>query len=180
MRNKVRLACFLFVLLGLSSLHSIEAPVASEKINWISLEEALVLNKNNPKHFLIDLYTDWCGWCKVMDRETYSEQDIADFINENFYAIKFNAEQKEPVTLNEHTFKFIPSGRRGYHELAAALTKNQLTYPNTVFLTSDFQVLQAIAGYLKPAQMKPIIKYMGEGHYTKTPWEDFSKSFTSL
>lgn len=150
-------------------------PVAEAKVNWLSWEEALVLHEKTPKKLLIDLYTDWCGWCKVMDNNTYSKVEIANYINENFYAIKFNAEQTEPVEFNGHTFKFIPSGRRGVHELAAALTKNQLSYPTTVFMDEELRIIQPIAGYLKPEQMEPILLYIGDNHYTSTNWEDFKK-----
>ena len=164
---------FVFVLL------SSHAPVPESKVDWITFEEAIEMHKDNPKKLLIDLYTDWCGWCKVMDRETYSNQIIADYINQNFYPVKFNAEQKESVTFKGTTFKFVASGRRGYHELAAALTRNKLSYPTTVFMDEELRILQAMAGYLKPNQMEPIVKYMGDGHYKDTPWAEFQKNHKS-
>lgn len=160
-------------------LSASNAPAPDSKVNWITFDEAMKLHEENPKKLLIDLYTDWCGWCKVMDRETYNNQIIADYINQNFYAIKFDGEQKEPVEFRGTTFKFIPSGKRGYHELAAALTRNKLSYPTTVFMDEELRILQAMAGYLKPKQMEPIIEYMGDGHYEKTPWTDFQKNHKS-
>jgi thioredoxin-related protein len=154
-------------------------PVESEKVEWITFEEAIELHKENPKKLLIDLYTDWCGWCKVMDRETYSNAMLSSYINENFYPVKFNAEQKESVEFVGHTFKFIPSGRRGVHELAAALTNNQLSYPTTVFMDEDLRIIQPIAGYLKPKQMEPILNFIGDDHYKTIPWEDFKKEYKS-
>lgn len=151
-------------------------PVETEEIKWLTFEEAIELHKENPKKILIDLYTDWCGWCKVMDKNTYSKSEIAKYINENFYPVKFNAEQKEPVEFRGHTFKFVPSGRRGVHELAAALTNNKLSYPTTVFMDEQLRIIQPIAGYLKPDQMEPILLYIGGSHYTSTKWEDFKKN----
>ncbi len=161
------------------ALSASNAPAPESKVNWITFEEAIKLHENKPKKLLIDLYTDWCGWCKVMDRETYSNQIIADYINQNFYAVKFDGEQKEPVEFKGTTFNFVPSGRRGYHELAAALTRNKLSYPTTVFMDEELRILQAMAGYLKPNQMEPIVEYMGGGHYEKTPWTDFQKNYKS-
>ena len=103
------------ILIGVSSFR----PIENEKVNWLTFEEAIALHEKEPKKLLIDLYTDWCGWCKVMDRNTYSQADIASYINENFYPVKFNAEQKEPVEFRGHTFEFVAQGRRGVHELAA-------------------------------------------------------------
>ncbi|MEQ9230222.1 MAG: thioredoxin family protein, partial [Cyclobacteriaceae bacterium] len=74
----------------------------SQEIQWVSFEEAVELSKKEPRKLLIDLYTDWCGWCKRMDRDTYSQPEIIKAINENFYAIKFNAEQPEPVEFAGH------------------------------------------------------------------------------
>lgn len=165
----------IFSALLISSISSWKT-VDTSDVQWLTIEEAISLNKENPKKILIDLYTDWCGWCKVMDRETYGKSNIANYINENFYPVKFNAEQKEDVVMNGHTFKYIPQGRRGVHELAAALTNNKLSYPTTVFMDEKFQIIQPIAGYLKPLQMEPILVYIGGDHFRNEAWDDFVKN----
>ena len=63
------------------------------KIKWLTIEQAYALNQKEPRKMVIDVYTDWCGWCKVMDRETFSKPAIAEFVNKNYYAVKLNAEQ---------------------------------------------------------------------------------------
>lgn len=153
--------------------------VADAHVNWLTFEEAIALHNDNPKKLLIDLYTDWCGWCKVMDRETYSNPTLSAYINENFYPVKFNAEQKESVEFDGHTFNFIPSGRRGVHELAAALTNNQLSYPTTVFMDEELRIIQPIAGYLKPHQMEPILQFIGDDYYKSVAWADYKKDHKS-
>lgn len=146
------------------------------EVEWLTFEEAIALHEENPKKLLIDLYTDWCGWCKVMDRETYSKTEIANYINKNFYPVKFDAEQKEVVEFNGSTFKYVASGRRGVHELAAALTNNKLSYPTTVFMDEELRIIQPIAGYLKPNQMEPILLYIGGDHFKDTDWAEFKKN----
>ncbi len=168
---------FLFLVLGLVSAK--EPEKTQSEINWVTFEEAVELNKENPKMILIDLYTDWCGWCKKMDRDTYSRQEIIDYVNDKFYAVKFNAEQKEDVHFNGHTLKYVPSGKRGYHELAAALTRNQLSYPTTVFMDEKLQIIQPIPGYLDAKTFDTISRYMGEEKYKDTPWEEYQKSYES-
>ena len=148
----------------------------TEEVRWLTFEEAIALHEENPKKLLIDLYTDWCGWCKVMDKNTYSKAEIANYINKNFYPIKFNAEQKEEVVFNGHTFEFVPSGRRGYHQLAAALTNNKLSYPTTVFMDEELRIIQPIAGYLKAEQMEPILLYIGDDHFKTTKWDEFNRN----
>ena len=76
----------------------------NEKINWISIAQLNELYAKNPKPVLIDIYTDWCGWCKEMDRTTYKHDKLANYINEKYYAVKFNAEQKESITFNNKTY----------------------------------------------------------------------------
>ncbi|MCP4458036.1 MAG: thioredoxin, partial [Cytophagales bacterium] len=92
--------------------------------------------------------------------------------------VKFNAEQRESIQFDGHTFKFIPSGKRGYHELAAGLTQNKLSYPTTVFMDEQNRIIQPIAGYMKPAQLHPILKFIGEDHFKNTSWENYQKIYT--
>ena len=151
----------------------------NNEIDWISFEEAVSRTEVNPKMILIDLYTDWCGWCKKMDRDTYSRKEIVSYVNEKFYAVKFNAEGSQEVNFRGYTFKFVPSGRKGYHELAAALTQNKLSYPTTVFLNEEFQIIQPIPGYLDALSFDVISRYMGDGKYKNIGWEEFQKSYQS-
>ncbi len=169
---------YLFVLAILLTLSSFDLP-RTQEVKWLTFEEAIALHEQNPKKLLIDLYTDWCGWCKVMDKNTYSKAEIANYINENFYPVKFNAEQKESVEFRGHTFNYVAQGRRGVHELAAALTRNKLSYPTTVFMDEELRIIQPVAGYLKPEQMEPILLFIGEDHFKTTPFEDFKKNHKS-
>ncbi len=149
----------------------------AQELKWYSFEEAVALSKENPKKLLIDIYTDWCGWCKKMDAEAYSNEHLVKYISEHYYPVKFNAEQREDVEFNDHTFKFVSSGRRGVHELAVALTNNQLSYPTTVFMDEEFRIIQPIAGYYKAKDFHPILEYFGENIYTDTSWEEFQKDY---
>ena len=147
------------------------------KVKWISFEEAVAKTKENPKKLFIDVYTDWCGWCKVMDKNTFSHPVIAEYLNENFYPVKLDGEGKEDITFNGHTFKFVESGRRGYHELAAAIMNGKLSYPTVVFMDENLRIIQPLPGYQKPEQFDPILKFIGGDHYKNVPWKDFQKTY---
>ena len=94
-------------------------------VDWITFDAAVSSSKVEQKKIFIDVYTDWCGWCKKMEATTFSDPEVAALLQKEFYPVKFNAEQREPITFNDHTFKFIPRGTKGYHELAAALLNNK-------------------------------------------------------
>src|SRR5688572_29982366 len=156
-----------------------KTPKAEEQVKWISFEEAVKKSKTEKRPVFIDVYTDWCGWCKVMDKNTFNDPEVAKLLNENFYAVKFDAEQKEDITFNGNVFKFVPSGSKGYHQLAAVLLNNQLSYPTVVFLTENFEMIQPLAGYRKAPEFHKIAQFIGEGHYKTVKWADWETRYAS-
>ncbi len=166
------------MLTSMSSLKNASGP-AEDGVKWISFQQALKNSKTEKRPVFIDVYTDWCGWCKVMDKNTFGDPAVARLLNEKFYAVKFNGEQKEDVVFDGKTFKFVPSGSKGYHELAAALMNNKLSYPTVVFLDEDFRMIQPIAGYRKADEFHPIVQFIGEGHYKTTKWEEWQSLYKS-
>lgn len=125
---------------------------------------------------LIDTYTDWCGWCKKLDQDTFSNPVITEILNNKFYAVKFDAEGKEPVTFLGITF--INDGKAGRtHQLAVALLKGQLSYPNIVFFNEKAQFLANVPGYRSAKEMEVLLSYFAEKVYDKQSFQDFEKTF---
>ncbi len=153
---------------------------AKGMIEWIDITDLEDKLEAEPRKVIIDLYTDWCGWCKKMDRTTYKHKDIAKYVNEKYYAIKFNAESKKPIKVAGQEFKFIPRGRRGAHELAITLLEGRMSYPSTVILDNDLSKLTIIPGYVDAPKMDKILRYFGDGHQDKgVNWQVFDKQFKS-
>lgn len=177
------LSVFVLVL-SLVISNTANAQEGHKEIEWLSFEEAMAKNEKEPKLILIDFYTDWCGWCKKMDKATYEHPDIAAYISKNFYAIKFDAEQKEAISFQgkEFTNRGPQAGRRGKgtHDLAISLLNGKMSYPTTLFMTSSMEIITPIPGYQDAKAFEPIMKFMIEGGgFTQENWTSFMKNFQS-
>ncbi len=167
--NKIR------VLLLIIFLSIVGVSHGQAQVVWLSFEEAVEKSKTDPKPIFIDVYTDWCGWCKKMDAATFSEEKIAAMLQNDFYPVKFDAEQQESVNFNNHEFKFIENGRRGYNELAVALLDGKLSYPSVVFLNEKMERITVLAGYRGPDDFYPILQFIGSGAYQSKTFEEYQR-----
>ena len=150
-------------------------PVAApkNKIQWLTIEQAYARNQTEPRKFMIDVYTDWCGWCKVMDKNTFTNQKVIDYVNQKYYAVKFDAEQTADVTLGTKSYQYQPQSKA--HGLAINLLNGQMSYPNIVFLDEKMGMIQPVAGYQEPQAFHKIIAFFGGNYHQKEQFEQFSK-----
>lgn len=151
-------------------------PVAetTEKVKWLTIEQAAEKIKKEPRKVVIDVYTDWCGWCKKMDKDTFTDPKVAALINKHYYAVKLDAEGREPITLNGHTYTFKPEYKS--HELAVALLQGQMSYPTTVYLDENFNMLAPVPGYLDAKNFSKILQYFGENHHKSMNFQEYEKT----
>ena len=152
---------------------------AQESVKWYSIEEAVQLASQEPRVLVIDVYTDWCGWCKRMDADTFSDPAVAEIMNKHFYPVKLNAEGKEDVVIGDKTFKFVENGRRGYNEIAAVVTKGRLSYPTISYVDDQGRVLEAAPGYKTADQFKVYLAYYSNDTYKTQTFQDFSASYSA-
>ncbi len=167
-----------FVLLLSQSLQ------AQEKIHWMSFEEAVTKSKKEPRKIFIDVYTDWCGWCKKMDRSTFSDPSIVKYVNENYYAVKLNAESRKAIQFQGTTYDFISQGGKGYHELAATLLNGKMSFPTTVFImvNKKEQLLAEpvpVPGFQDKKSMHLILSFIEEGAFENVSFNDYKEKYTS-
>lgn len=152
-------------------------PAEKDPIEWLTMEEALERCKTEPRKLVIDVFTDWCGWCKRMDATTFKNPVVAQVISQHYYAVKFDAESKKDIIFNGTVYKFVPNGSRGHHELAAALLQGRMGYPTIVFLDEKLNLIQPISGYRKASELDPILNYFGANYYLSVPWEQFMQEY---
>jgi len=156
-----KIVFFLFIgLIGFSSY--------AQEVTWLS--------DAAPKKIFIDVYTDWCGWCKKMDKDTFQNAEVAAYMEANFYMVKLDGEGKEDIEFKGKVFKFVPSGRNGYHEFAAALMQGKMSYPTTIFLDEEMNMLSPIPGYQKPEPFLNIARYFGDNIYKEKDWESYASA----
>ncbi|HPM32166.1 MAG TPA: DUF255 domain-containing protein [Chryseolinea sp.] len=187
MKKLVGVSLVAIAMLALSSMAFVAGndEVEEGPVKWLTFEEAVEKSKTEKRPIFIDVYTDWCSWCKVMDKNTFSDVHVSKLLNEKFYAVKFNAEQHEDIVFQGTTFKYVASGRSGYHQLAAALLNNQLSYPNSVFLNENFKIIhilpnsQSWPGYRKPDEFHLMAQFIGEGYYKTVKLDAFQSQYKS-
>lgn len=157
------------------------AETLSPKINWISFEEAFALHQKEPKKWVIDVSTESCGWCKRMDKTTFSDSIVIDHVNGNFYAVALDGEYKENITIGDRTYEFVNEGRRGYHQLPAELMGGKMSYPTIVFLGEELQNLSSIPGYKDAASFLQIVEFFEAYDAEDNPikWADFTADYVS-
>ena len=152
----------LIILLTMGSLSSFvlseEKPDKEvEKIKWVTLEEAQKLTEKEPRKIIMDVYTDWCGWCKRMDQTTFADEKVVDYVNKNFYAVKLNAESPEKIHFKGKEVSNI--------EVARALRVSG--YPTVVFFDETFSQYQPLSGYRQADEFRKILEMFNEAEAGK-------------
>ena len=118
--------------------------------------------QNNGKKYLVDVYTEWCGWCKVMDKKTFTDEKVQAYLRENFNLIKFDAEQKEDIIFKKRIYEWQSGGKKGINKLAIELLGNRMSYPTMVYLDEDLNKIRSIPGFKKPDQLLAELKAINE------------------
>jgi thioredoxin-related protein len=137
----------------------------TEKIDWKTFDQGMALARKENKLLVIDFYTDWCHWCKVMDKDTYGNKEVINFVKEKAVMSKVNAETSEKFKFRGATY----SGRE------LSMIFGVTGFPTTAFLNSKGELLTSISGFIPADQFTMILKYLAGNWYQKMEFEDFVK-----
>ena len=166
-------------------LFALFAVLSFSQVKWMTLEQAIAAQQEKPKKIFIDFYADWCGPCKIMDKNTYGHQEIANFLNENYYAVKFDAEGKESVTVFGRIFSNpeFSSGkkRNSMHDFTKFMNVNSV--PSIVFLDEQSMPITNINGFLTAKELDPYLRIISSDEYKKfksrAEWENYQRKMKS-
>lgn len=154
-------------------------------VSWMSFEEALEENAARaqaglrPKKVYVDVYTDWCGWCKRLDATTFTNPEIVAYLNSVFLPVKLNAERTDTVRINDQVFvnPGNGSGKRSTHQLAVTLLNGKMSYPSCTFLDEEGKTITVVPGYMDAPRMEALLHFIGEDAYKAMSWEDYQVWF---
>lgn len=157
------LAATTAVVILLAGLQFEQAAAADNGLRWRGFNEGLAEAKKTNKKILIDVYTDWCGWCKKMDAQTYANKTVASYLGKKYVIIKLNAESDKRVTYRNQSFT--------ERELAAAFGVNG--YPSTLFLKPDGEPITIYPGFADAQRFKQVLSFIGDDHYLTKKFEEY-------
>lgn len=136
-----------------------------DKIEWTTFDKGFELAKKEKKLLVVDFYTDWCHWCKVMDEETYSNKEVIKYAKENVIMAKLNAETKEKFKFKDAFY----SGRE------LTMMFGVRGFPTTVFIDSRGELITSVSGFIPADKFTLILKYLAENWYEKMKFDEFKK-----
>ncbi len=152
-------------------------PTLRDKLDWMDINQLPAQLETQSRPVIIDLYTNWCYWCKVMDKKTYSNSKVIEYITDNFYAAKLDAESKDIVYWKEKEYNY--NNNYKINEFALYATSGQLGFPATIIIPDTHSEPISIPGFLEPKEIEPILKYFGEGKYKTQSYIVFKSTFKS-
>jgi thioredoxin-related protein len=153
---------------------------------WLTLNQALEEAAKKPKKILIDVYTNWCPPCKMLNQRTFGNPDIAKYINENYYAVKFNAEGNQAIEFKGRKYQNPEfdanksEQRNGTHEftMVIAPVNGRIAYPTVVFLTEKGDLITNMQGFIPAKDFEPVLYFIQNEAYAKgITFNDYLKNF---
>ena len=159
--------------------------VKAQEINWLSLNKALELQKENPKKIMMDVYTNWCGPCKMLDKKTFQNKDVVAFVNKNYYAVKFNGEGNDSINYKGNAYnnpnynKSKANKRNSSHEFTNFMSVN--AYPTINFLNEKGEFIMPLKGFYQPQQLEFYLKmFKDDEHVALTSQEKFDAYYSAF
>ncbi len=163
----------LIAVLGFIACHEDErestALQAESKIAWKDVETAANTALSDNKKLFVYVHTDWCSWCRKMEQETFSSDNVSEYLNDKFVPVHLDAESQNQVVFNGQ--------RMSEQDLAATLGAQG--YPSNIFLTSNGETITIAPGYLPPDRFLKVLSFIADEYYKNMNWDDYLEHIQS-
>lgn len=173
MKIKILLLIAFTILLGSHS--------RAQQVKWQTIEQASKIDtKGNTQLYFVDFYTSWCGWCKKMDRETFTNPTVALILEKYYIPVKFDAEGNAEFTWNGTKYSNVdaaPGNRPNTHSFAKKILGAKMGFPSFVLFKSDQSQLTIIQGYQSANDMVMMLWYFASGDNKRYPFEKYQQIF---
>ena len=145
--------------------------LTAQEIAWMSMDQALLAQQKTPKKIFMDVYTTWCGPCKLLDKNTFSNPDVIAYINEHFYPVKFNADDWVTMAKNAGMKYIVITSKHhdGFSMFDSKYTDYKITSPKTPFSTHPKAKVVIASGYAENEMIKSSLE-IGALMYIKKPY----------
>ena len=167
------LTVLLLVTIGFSHIN------AQDNLQWFTIDQAEQMVQKSHKKVLIEVYTKWSDGFRQLERNTLSQPQIINYLNDKFLTIKFDAETRSDINFRNKTYHFVSQSGVSFNELASELLQGQMVYPTLVFLDERMNLIQTIQ-YRSPEQFEMIITYFGDDNHKKIPWNKYEKNYVPM
>ena len=171
-----RILVFVLAICSITPFAHAQSRVDNKEIHWItSFDELQQKMQANPKKVYIDIYTDWCGWCKKMEATTFQNPDLIKYMNLNYYCVRFNAERQDVIQFNGKVYQFEPQYKA--NALAVELMNGKMGYPTSVIMTENFQNPNPLGGYMTVPQLETVLTYYGDNTYKHVAGDVYQRTY---
>lgn len=145
----------------LIGLFLFSAATAQAQIRYTTFEKLDSTVQVQPRKTFVYIHTGWCPYCKMMENSTLRDKRVIQMLNNCFYSISLDAEQRQDISFKGKTYVFKPNGANtGTHELAALLMKAETpaAYPALVLLDEHYRIIYRYNGYLSSVQLLRLLQ----------------------
>jgi len=119
------------------------------QIEWVSLTKAIELAQKDAKPILVEVYTENCHKCQSMEKTTFRNSEIIDFLNSNYYVVRLDANSEEEIEFE--------GKRLSINYLVKNIFKVSV-YPTIIYL-DNYKISAVVPYYQSPKELESYLEY---------------------